>query len=323
MADINEINAIGEEVAVAFTELTQEERNRYIQQWTSEILRWIYRANAYIQSTQSAKESLSKRNYQSFSEFAEMLKWRKVANKNLQGETILRDGYILLNKIGETIRGDEIIYSITVAPNGEDISTATGGVFTWQGKIEEFLNFVNISAYRIRLREGQKFYKDIIKAGAKEWTDEQLQDYKTFADVANRVRPGYNINEGQLLEAFLRHIKEKRPIQQSEGNDFWHLVHRTILETIKAPASFLQGGDINNQQIKGLEASVTNLNSLVYQFQQVLSILAGSSVNKETIQSYVKSRFLTNFESKVSATEDEVVDKLIKMFTSSRDISIS
>ena len=50
-----------------------------------------------------------------------MLKNRRIARDKLLNKTILQDGYILLNKIGEIVRGETIKYSITVTKTGAAI----------------------------------------------------------------------------------------------------------------------------------------------------------------------------------------------------------
>jgi hypothetical protein len=143
-------------------------------------------------------------------------------------------------------------------------------VITWKMKIEEFLNIVNISETRIYLRSPQNI-ADIYnkqKNNSNEedrWTDEKLSNFKSFGSAVRGISYGKykDINEGNILEAFLRHLQEGRGLG---GDDYWHLVHRSVKETLLAPLAYYQGGDINNEQIKGLKASVTNINSLILTF---------------------------------------------------------
>ena len=62
-----------------------------------------------------------------------MMKNRRAAKNLIEGSTVLTDGYVLLNEIGETIRNEEIIYNVTTSISGTAISKATSGeVYTWK-----------------------------------------------------------------------------------------------------------------------------------------------------------------------------------------------
>ena len=66
-----------------------------------------------------------------------------------------------------------------------------------------------------------------------------------------------------MLEAFLRFLDDGNTPKVSSDADYWHSVGSAMKRTMTAPDAFFLGGDINNLQIKGLNASVTNLNTLI------------------------------------------------------------
>ena len=110
---------------------------------------------------------------------------RQHVEKMINNKVILTEGYTLLNKIGETIRGEEIFYSITVSKSGQALSTGsvgTGGVYTWQVPLSEFINLLNFTSQRIVLKDSSAIYKMLesqIEANEKnliyeKWSDEKL-----------------------------------------------------------------------------------------------------------------------------------------------------
>ena len=153
--------------------------------WTNEIYLWINKARSYIAQEQSLAEKLSANSMKSVKNVSEMLKNRRIAKKMINNKVILTEGYILLNKIGETIRGEEIFYSITVSKTGQALSTGsvgTGGVYTWKIPLSEFINLLNFTSQRIVLKDSSTIYKMLesqIEANEKnliyeKWSDEKL-----------------------------------------------------------------------------------------------------------------------------------------------------
>ena len=91
---------------------------------------------------------------------------------------------------------------------------------------------------------------------------------------------------------------------------------------MKAPDAFFKGGDIDNEQIKGLHASVTNINTLMLNLQKVFSILKNAKINEEVLNKYYKKSGL-NLEEQQKEIEQEVINKLTDFFTSKIDRNIN
>lgn len=310
--------------------MTDEQQNQLIMSWTNEIYLWINKARSYIAQEQSLAEKLSVNSMRSVKNVSEMLKNRRIAKKMINNKVILTEGYILLNKIGETIRGEKIFYSITVSKSGQALSTGsvgTGGVYTWQVPLSEFINLLNFTSQRIVLKDSSTIYKMLesqIEANEKnliyeKWSDEKLQSYALFNSQV-RSNPNWkqwhNVNEGNMLEAFLRFLDDGNTPKVSSDADYWHSVGSAMKRTMTAPDAFFLGGDINNLQIKGLNASVTNLNTLIQNLSKVLSILRTSEQGYEVLKKYYRKNAQEQIQQETLKTQEEVVDELLEFFTS-------
>ena len=86
--------------------------------------------------------------------------------------------------------------------------------------------------------------------------------------------------------------------------------------TMTAPDAFFLGGDINNLQIKGLNASVTNLNTLIQNLSEVLSILSTSEQGYEVLKKYYRKNAQTQIQQEALKTQEEVTNELLEFFTS-------
>lgn len=321
---------IENELTMTFDQLSQEVQNNYIRNWTMEIYSWLNRARAYVAQESSLLEKLSIRSLNSLAEVQEMLKNKKVAKKMITNQSILIDGYILLNKIGEIIRAEEITYSITVSQTGESLTSGnTGGVYTWKIPLSEFINILNFTSQRIVLKDSSAIYKMIESqinqesnsVNYEQWSDEKLQSFSLFA---NQVRTNprwpnwHNVNEGNLLEAFFRFLDDGYQPQITADTFYWKQVGSAMKRTMSAPDKFFMGGDLNDLQIKGLNASVTNLNTLIQNLEKVLKILMGSQSSQEVIRKYMRKNYdSSKINRDMQNIEDNVIENLLNFFTSS------
>lgn len=321
---------IENELIQTFDLLTKEQQNAYIQQWTLEIYSWLNRARAYVAQETGLAEKLSVNSLNSLTEMQTMLKNRRVAKKMITNQSILTDGYVLLNKIGEIIRAEEIYYSVTVSKTGQSLSSGnTGGVYTWKIPLSEFINILNFTSRRIVLKDSSSIYKMIeaqisqsnSSIDYEKWSDEKLQNFTLFT---NQVRNNPNwpnwhkVNEGNLLEAFFRFLDDGyTPINTSDPQ-YWHRLGSAMKRTMQSPDKFFIGGDLNDLQIKGLNASVTNINTLIQNLQKVLQIMMQSKTGYDTIRKYVRKNYgVSQINKEIEKTQDEVVQNLIDFFTTS------
>ena len=322
--------SVENELIKTFEQLSQQERNMYIQSWTTEIYAWFNRARVYAAQETSLMNKLSDNSKKSLDNVQTMLKNRRVAKQMISNQSILIDGYILLNKIGETIRGREIMYSITVSQTGQGLtSNNTGGVYTWNIPLSQFINILNFSSTRITLKDPSAIYKMIEQQinqwgnsiNYEKWSDEKLQNFSIFAKQV-RTNPRWpnwhNVKEGNLLEAFLRFLDDGNLPQINPTAAYWKSVGSAMKRTMMAPDKFFMGGDLNDIQIKGLYASVTNLNTLIQNLEKVLNILMTSSSGQEVIRQHMrKSYSASQIDQDIANTIDNVTNELLNFFTSS------
>lgn len=337
------INETEKQIIQDMTTATQQDWGSLLQKWSIDIYRWLNKARAYVASQNSVIEKLSsslvidKNGKQELNliEINNMKKMR-ISKKNVNNREILWEGYRLLNEIGETLRGEEIMYSITFTKTGEQIGNSTE-VYTWTVPMSEFFNLVRFSETRITLRDSSAIYKMMQKqiqndekdSMIEKWTEQKIQDYALFN---NEVRNNPNwekwhkINEGNMLESYLRLLKNGGSVQSRDkvkkDTEYWHRLGTAVSSTMKAPDAFFKGGDIDNEQIKGLHASVTNINTLMLNLQKVFSILKNAKINEEVLDKYYKKSGL-NLEQQQKEVEQEVINKLTDFFTSKIDRNIN
>lgn len=321
---------IENDLTLTFDQLTREQQNYYIATWTGEVYGWLNRARAYVAQEKSLAEKLSTFSLNSLASVQEMLKNRRVAKKMITNQSVLVDGYVLLNKIGETIRAEEIYYSVTVSKTGQSLSSgaATGGVYTWKVPLSEFINLLSFTSRRIVLKDSSAIYKMIEQQIAQgnnsinyeKWSDEKLQQFSLFTEQV-RTNPKWpnwhKVNEGNLLEAFLRFLDDGYTPVNSKDPFYWEKLGSAMKRTMQAPDKFFVGGDLNDLQIKGLNASVTNLNTLIQNLEKVLMLLASSQSGSEVLRKYIRKSYgAEKINQDISKTQDEVVNELLNFFTS-------
>lgn len=337
------INETEKQIIQDMTTATQQDWGPLLQKWSIDIYKWLNKARAYVASQNSVIEKLSSslvidRNGKQELNLIEInsMKKMRISKKNVNNREILWEGYRLLNEIGETLRGEEIMYSITFTKTGEQIGNSTE-VYTWTVPMSEFFNLVRFSETRITLRDSSAIYKMMQKQiqndekdnMIEKWTEQKIQDYTLFN---NEVRNNPNwekwhkINEGNMLESYLRLLKNGGSVQSRDkvkkDSEYWHRLGTAVSSTMKAPDAFFKGGDIDNEQIKGLHASVTNINTLMLNLQKVFSILKNAKINEEVLDKYYKKSGL-NLEQQQKEVEQEVINKLTDFFTSKIDRNIN
>ena len=128
-----------------------------------------------------------------------------------------------------------------------------------------------------------------------------------------------NVNEGNALEAFFRFCGKDlsvRNVEYSENSEYWRSLYNVMYSTMKKPDKFFVGGDIGNEQIKGLSASVTNLDTLIQNLTEVLQILSKTSNVDEVLSKRVRKNFTQKFQEQQNKTIEEVIEELTKFFSS-------
>lgn len=328
MADII-FNEIEEEIIQSFDQMTKEQQRDRLALWTLEIYNWINKARAYIAFEQSLANKLSDNSKQSLDNVKEILRARRVAKKMINNKQILTEGYVLLNKIGETIRGEEVLYSVTISKTGKALSTGsigTEGVYTWKVPLKEFLTMLNFTSQRIVLKDSSALYKMLEKqieennkVVYEKWTEEKLQQFAIFNSQV-RTNPKWSnwhkINEGNMLEAFLRFLDDGGTPTRMANPNYWHMVGSAVKRTMSAPDPFFLGGDLNEFQIKGLNASVTNINTLIQNLEKVLMILRMSYSGHEVLKKYYRANVANQIQQETLKTQEEIANELINFFTS-------
>lgn len=321
---------VEKEIVEAFSEMTEEVQNETIQQWTIRTYNWLNKARVYVKSSESlmSKMAGTAANNLLEKQFKNVLVRKRVAKDALMNQSLMTEGYVLLNQIGESLRGEEILYSVTITKTGKALSSGmsgTGGVYTWKVPLSEFLKMINFTSRRMTLKSSSSLYKmlqqkinkgEVVPGEYEEWTEQKLQSYSLFTGQIRSYKQWSKVNEGNILEAFLRYTKDYGTPMFSKSNDYWRGVYNSMFNTMKSPDKFFVGGDIDNEQIKGLNASVTNLNSLILNIEKLWNILKVNPNTQNIISNYYKKSAKSSINKEIEKSQNEVVDNLLKFFTS-------
>ena len=321
---------VEKEIVEAFSEMTEEVQNETIQQWTIRTYNWLNKARVYVKSSESlmSKMAGTAANNLLEKQFKNVLVRKRVAKDALMNQSLMTEGYVLLNQIGESLRGEEILYSVTITKTGKALSSGmsgTGGVYTWKVPLSEFLKMINFTSRRMTLKSSSSLYKmlqqkinkgEVVPGEYEEWTEQKLQSYSLFTGQIRSYKQWSKVNEGNILEAFLRYTKDYGTPMFSKSNDYWRGVYNSMFNTMKSPDKFFVGGDIDNEQIKGLNASVTNLNSLILNIEKLWNILKANPNTQNIISNYYKKSAKSSINKEIEKSQDEVVNNLLKFFTS-------
>ena len=321
---------VEKEIVEAFSEMTEEVQNETIQQWTIRTYNWLNKARVYVKSSESlmSKMAGTAANNLLEKQFKNVLVRKRVAKDALMNQSLMTEGYVLLNQIGESLRGEEILYSVTITKTGKALSSGmsgTGGVYTWKVPLSEFLKMINFTSRRMTLKSSSSLYKmlqqkinkgEVVPGEYEEWTEQKLQSYSLFTGQIRSYKQWSKVKEGNILEAFLRYTKDYGTPMFSKSNDYWRGVYNSMFNTMKSPDKFFVGGDIDNEQIKGLNASVTNLNSLILNIEKLWNILKVNPNTQNIISNYYKKSAKSSINKEIEKSQDEVVNNLLKFFTS-------
>ena len=240
------------------------------------------------------------------------------------GQKLITEGYVLMNSIGESLRGDKINYSITI-PDSNTYITWTGSmqefIGTWDGK-HYTGGMVNFSTKRMVLKK-----KDTLLKQSKDnpkwerWNEDKIQIYEAFK---KRFKNGNinedkwsKVNQGNMLEAFSRfydnNISNYNPnviLAQIDSGYLDEILEEAMLETLSNINPFWAGGDIGDTQIKGAGASVTNLSSLIYQLNRTRTLM--HSILLKGPQSSKNKPQISGITEAVKKQLEKDIDQLIR-----------
>ena len=313
---------------------------------------WLAAASEYAEQLQSlnltenAKNALSDRTnadlssaYQALDEAYSSTLYN---GKSVIGQKLITEGYMLMNQIGEMVRGDEILYSVTIPQSG--------GYVTWTGNIKEFIGewdgehyqggLVSFSSSRMVLKKQNTLRNQLIhsskkvqKGSSQGWKKEKVDAFGITV-LADKLSVGFKnnnsilnkwskLNQGNLLEAFSRiydkHMSNENPnaiLAQIESGYLDELLEEAMEETLRNNDPFWTGGDIGEYQLKGAGASVTNLSQLIYQLNKTRTMIS-AILTKKTISSNSKKtnvQVTAEVEKIITKEIDKLIEDLLKYF---------
>lgn len=293
-----------------------------MQSWMGQIRQIISALNSYQATTNSTLQKSARlavqRMIQSGNYNARIYNNVSEANRQAKYQAYVQKGYILLNKIGESIRGKEISYQLIVrAGDGS-------AVYDWKDvSLDDFLELTTISdSGRMRMTSSSNTIIDTLskKYQSKEqvaWDDQKREAYEYFknyitnyVDSSGKQKWGNLKQQGSILEAFTKYYDTKT------GN-----MEDYMERTMSGNQAFWRGGDYGNIQIKSNEASVTSISSIITQLESTYSKLASIQTiiaTNSNSKSQVAAGITANIEASIKKQVEQKVQELVKEFTTTQ-----
>lgn len=343
-------------------EETEQVIEPYFKLWATQLRDWLRQASQAVNELETVKTALQKTTHAKLNleNFQSVFILSTTRTKFVEedAQRVLTEGYKLLNNIGETFRNEQINYRITITSGGDKLlgATSTGGlsttgsdVYTFTVPMEKFLKFVNATSWESSLKGADAIYKalqksryinksgDLLKRAEniamQKWDEQRKQKYLLFHDQAihtvvmkgkEKTQPWLNVNQGNTLEAFFRFTEVGWDPHYEEDKNYWKEgIYAAMKATMSQPDIFVKGGDIANDQIKGINASVTNLGTLINVSQTLLqSLMLNKSVFNE-ISSSFKPSIKAGIEANATQTINQVTEALkgILLSSTNRDLN--
>lgn len=246
-----------------------------LQQSSAEIDVWLARAASYIERS---KITLKQEAAAAFDDYKMRMATERMeaAAQEIIDNSVIMDGYRILNEIGESIRGEKITYSITITSTGHwgSADASAGQVITWDMDYSVFSKMIKTGSKRLILADSATIMSQLSDIwsnqgeqatqsaifGRKEWSTSEISQYESFHSWSKRYRKtkGKKIfyNRGQTLEGYFRWLQErKKGIKYTRD--------MAMLETARNNLPFYAGGDLGSVQIKGMNASVANIDTMI------------------------------------------------------------
>lgn len=232
---------------------------------------------------------------------------------DLKTDKLIKEMYIFLNEVGETLRGESLIYQVTLSTGKGQSKNMT----TFELPLEKFLELTTATHTRLTLSRTKTILNRIAKdndVNQRKWTEEEMFNYQRFIYNAKRVQQGRwkKVNRGNLLEAYSRY-EDLRNSGISKGS-----TTIAMQETLRGTQGFWQGADYNGFQIKGNAASVANIYTCINQLNELYLILSGLQFNNITEfndrVSQINQQAQIELTKYADLTIDELLAKLAKQF---------
>ena len=333
-----------------FSELTDQDLKKFYNFYLKKLITWMSKANKYLaldKNQQEKQGQIEKSLINVFSQgvkqsplkqaMKDLSRFKQSHHREIQSKDLILEGYELLNSLGEQIRGSQILYSITVTSDNEKIGASTSSnqkVWTIQVPFNEFKNLITSSGRRkMVLKENSAIVKMLeaknspLKEMIEEWTPEKINNFMIFNNqiVKNKNwTQWHKINQGNVLEAYLRFLNQGDKVQYPGNSEYFSRLGSTVRNTMATPAIFYKGGDVNNIQIKGSDASIVSLSTLIIHVNSIIQILSYSQDTQAILSKYIKQQNISDYLEKTkNKTVEEVKDALIREFTDSINRTIS
>lgn len=223
----------------------------------------------------------------------------------LTAEAILKEGYILIDEIRTKLTGEEITYSIGVQyKNRLYEGTVSMQDIISRAKVEVDANTLD-SIVKLRIRAPKSEWKTLIETenNGIAFKNDHSSLYTSIRaySIENKIK-----NWGNIYETYKLLVSKygSNRIPPAHFNEMEFIA--AYLETVRNTASFAQGGDILNEQVKFFGGSAPSLTSLAT-IRDVLTRFSAalSTANMNTIEQAVKTIFMKQDKPQLAAEELE------------------
>ena len=292
-----------------------------MQSWMGQIRQVISAINSYQATTNSIlKQSaqVAVKNMQDSGAYNSRI-YTNVddSKRQIKYQHFVQQGYILLNQIGEFIRGKEIKYKLIIRTDNDST------IYEWSDvSLKDFLKLSTIAdSGRMRLRSENTVMEALSKKyGKKEsvrWGEEKVQSYEKFREyITNYIDDSgkqrwAEVNQGNIMEAFVKYYDNKQ-----KGT-----MESYMYSTMSGNQAFWRGGDYDDYQVKSNEASITNISSIITQLESTYSKLASIQTMitaNSNSNSQAAAGVTTNIETSIKKQVEQKVQELVKEFTTTQ-----
>lgn len=253
--------------------------------------------------------------------------FKKLSYNESEIDSLLKQGYLILDKIREFFTNEKIVYEIGLIKGGQ--------LFEFQLTLEQLLKNTKASfntrstidnIFKLRMFGGKTSLLNTYQE-AKNIVGSDVNDASTvFSAVYDYVKVqhshGHKINKGNAYEAYKRIVAERgNQIPPEVSTD---LIEQTLTEIRSNTASSLKGGDYLLSQIKFYSAapSLATTNLIRTSLKEISSILKMTENSKldQSFKEAINNIFIKNNKQAATKAEqagrDQALQNLTKLLQS-------
>lgn len=230
--------------------------------------------------------------------------YKRLIYSETEIDSLLKQGYIILEKIRNFFINESIKYEIGLISEGK--------LYEFQLTMQQILNISKVSfntrakidnIFKLRLSGGKKSLLNIYKQAEKTIVTDVSDSSSVFSAIYDYIHTqnfhGKKINKGNAYEAYKRIVaNRKNRIPPSVSVS---LIEETLTQVRKNTSSFVKGGDYLNSQIKFYSnapslATTNAIRNTLKQISNILQMVSNKTLDKDFKESINQIFIKTNHQ---------------------------